>query len=442
MDERRMEGPASPLVPPANEGIFASLRLTSFRWLWASGLLSGFGMYSSVLVLSWLALSTQGSTLAVGVLLAARVLPQLLFGLQAGALADRFSRSHLVLAANAGSGAVIGLLCLASVGGAVGLPILAGGAFLVSICDAIRVTAASAMAFDLVGRRSATNAIALSNLAAQVSGIFAGIVGGYGLAALGPTPTLLLAAVAYLAGAVLVPRGVLPAAAKVSGAPVSFGRAAATIIRNRTVALIAIVVAGSELFAFSSMTLLPSFARDVFGIGAAGLGWLLSARAVGGSVGLLANGRLLRTARRSVRCRSHRLRRHAVPGRRPDPGCRHRCRRWGGGCGRAGAAAARCLRGAAGLGDGRLDVLRRAWPGRAHRDRTPRWIPGRSVCTGPQRVRSGRARSDRRCGADRDLVTPPGIRQPRTRLDRVTSLDPPPRATRRRSGYRTEVGPI
>jgi len=283
-----MEGPASPLVPPANEGIFASLRLTSFRWLWASGLLSGFGMYSSVLVLSWLALSTQGSTLAVGVLLAARVLPQLLFGLQAGALADRFSRSHLVLAANAGSGAVIGLLCLASVGGAVGLPILAGGAFLVSICDAIRVTAASAMAFDLVGRRSATNAIALSNLAAQVSGIFAGIVGGYGLAALGPTPTLLLAAVAYLAGAVLVPRGVLPAAAKVSGAPVSFGRAAATIIRNRTVALIAIVVAGSELFAFSSMTLLPSFARDVFGIGAAGLGWLLSARAVGGSVGLLA----------------------------------------------------------------------------------------------------------------------------------------------------------
>jgi MFS family permease len=94
--------------------------------------------------------------------------------------------------------------------------------------------------------------------------------------------------VAYLVAAVLVPRGVLPAVAKVSGARVAFGRAAAAIIRNRQVALIAIVVAGCELFAFSSMTLLPSFARDVFGIGAAGLGWLLSARAVGGTVGLLA----------------------------------------------------------------------------------------------------------------------------------------------------------
>ena len=48
------------------------------------------------------------------------------------------------------------------------------------------------------------------------------------------------------------------------------------------------VVAGTEMFAFSNMTLLPSFARDVFGIGAVGLGWLLSARAVGGTLGLIA----------------------------------------------------------------------------------------------------------------------------------------------------------
>lgn len=64
-------------------------------------------------------------------------------------------------------------------------------------------------------------------------------------------------------------------------------RAATLITRNRQVALIAIVVVGTEMFAFSNMTLMPSFARDVFGIGAAGLGWLLSARAVGGTLGLL-----------------------------------------------------------------------------------------------------------------------------------------------------------
>ncbi|MGH2464854.1 MAG: MFS transporter [Candidatus Limnocylindrales bacterium] len=268
--------------------MFAALRVGSFRWLWASGLLSGFAMYASLLVLSWLALGTQGSTLAVGVLLAARVLPQLLFGLTAGALADRFSRSHLVAAANVGSGAVLGLLCFASLAGLVGLPVLATGAFLVSAFDTVRVTAGSAMAFDVVGPRSATNAIALSNLAVQVAGIFAGIVAGIGLATLGPTVTLLVAAMAYLAGAALVPRGVPAPVAKINGAPVALGRAALAIVRNRQVVLIAIVVAGAEVFAFSNMTLLPSFARDVFGIGAAGLGWLLSARAVGGTIGLLA----------------------------------------------------------------------------------------------------------------------------------------------------------
>jgi MFS family permease len=274
----------------AGEDILGSLRSPSFRWLWASGLLSGFAMYASILVLSWLALGTDGSSLAVGIVLAARVLPQMLFGIPAGALADRFSRSRLVLVANAGSGVVVGSLCVAWLAGAVGLPVLLVGTFLIGTCDAVRVTAATAMAFDLVERRSAANAIALTNLAAQVSGIFAGIVAGYGLSTWGPTATLLVTGLAYLASAWLVSRVPQdrPSAGHVSGGRVTLRRAATLITRNRQVALIAIVVVGTEMFAFSNMTLMPSFARDVFGIGAAGLGWMLSARAIGGTLGLLA----------------------------------------------------------------------------------------------------------------------------------------------------------
>lgn len=274
----------------AGEDILGSLRIASFRWLWASGLLSGFAMYASILVLSWLALGTDGSSLAVGIVLAARVLPQMLFGIPAGALADRFSRSRLVLIANAGSGVVVGSLCVAWLAGTVGLPVLVVGTFLIGTCDAVRVTAATAMAFDLVERRSAANAIALTNLAAQVSGIFAGIVAGYGLSTWGPTPTLLVTGLAYLASAWLVSRVPQdrPSAGHVSGGRVTLRRAATLLTRNRQVALIAIVVVGTEMFAFSNMTLMPSFARDVFGIGAAGLGWMLSARAIGGTLGLLA----------------------------------------------------------------------------------------------------------------------------------------------------------
>lgn len=275
--------------PPAHAETFGSFRSASFRWLWASSLLSGFAMYASVLVLSWLALAIHGSPLDVGIVLAARVLPQLLFGIPAGALADRFSRSRLVMVANLGSGAVVGLLCLAWLAGAGGLPVVALGMFLIGTGDSVRVTATAALAFDLVGRRSATNAVALNNLAAQISGIFAGIVAGYGVEALGPTPTLLVAGVAYVAGALIVARVThAPTAGHVDAGRVTLLRAATLISRNRAVAVIALVVAGTELFAFSNMTLLPSFARDVFRVGAAGLGWMLSARAIGGTLGLLA----------------------------------------------------------------------------------------------------------------------------------------------------------
>jgi len=270
-------------------GVFDSLRIASFRWLWASGLLSSFAMFSGVLVLSWLALAIGGSPLSVGIVLAARVLPQLLFGIPAGVLADRFPRSRIVLVANVGSSVVVGLVCLGWLAGATGLPILVAGMLLIGTFDSIRVTAASAMAFDLVGRASATNAIALSNLATQVAGIASGIAAGSALASFGSTPTLAVTAAAYLAGSCLVAplTRVQPAAAGTIAGRVTLRRAATLVSRNRRVALIAFVVAGAEMFGFSNMTLMPSFARDVFGIGAVGLGWLLSARAVGGTLGLL-----------------------------------------------------------------------------------------------------------------------------------------------------------
>jgi MFS family permease len=269
--------------------ILGSFRLTPFRWLWVSGLTSGFAMFASQLVLSWLALETTGSSLAVGAVFAARVLPQMIFGLPAGALADRVPRRRVVMAANAGSGSIVVCLSLAWFAGLVGLPVLMAATFLMGACDAVRITAATTLVFDLVGRRSATNGIALSNLAAQVSGIVAGTIGGYGVDGLGPTPTLLFTGVAYLASAALVAQvpQTRPAAGEFRRA-VSLRRAAALITRNRQVAVIAVIVAGAEIFGFSSLTLMPSFARDVFGIGAAGLGWMASARAIGGTLGLLA----------------------------------------------------------------------------------------------------------------------------------------------------------
>ncbi len=74
--------------------------------------------------------------------------------------------------------------------------------------------------------------------------------------------------------------------------PPSFSRSITLIARNRLVALIAIVVIVGEVFGFSSMTVFPSFARDVLHSDAIGLGALAAARNVGAIVGMLTLARL------------------------------------------------------------------------------------------------------------------------------------------------------
>ena len=72
----------------------------------------------------------------------------------------------------------------------------------------------------------------------------------------------------------------------------SLSRSMTLITRNRRVALIALVVVTTEILGFSSITVYPTFARDVLGSDAAGLGALATARQIGAIAGLLVLARL------------------------------------------------------------------------------------------------------------------------------------------------------
>jgi MFS family permease len=70
-----------------------------------------------------------------------------------------------------------------------------------------------------------------------------------------------------------------------------FWRALTLLARSRLTAMLSLVILLAEVLGFSFQTLLPTFARDVFEVGAAGLGTLLAARSAGGVVSLLALAR-------------------------------------------------------------------------------------------------------------------------------------------------------
>jgi predicted MFS family arabinose efflux permease len=64
------------------------------------------------------------------------------------------------------------------------------------------------------------------------------------------------------------------------------------IARNRLLAVLALAIILAEIFGFASQTLLPTFARDVFDVGASGLGIMMAVRSAGGALGLLVLSRL------------------------------------------------------------------------------------------------------------------------------------------------------
>src|SRR5919198_4043714 len=74
--------------------VLSSFRSPPFRWLWSSSLAAFFGAGMQTTATAWLALDSAGGAFAVGLVLAARMLPNLLFGLAAGTLADRAHRGR------------------------------------------------------------------------------------------------------------------------------------------------------------------------------------------------------------------------------------------------------------------------------------------------------------------------------------------------------------
>lgn len=68
---------------------FSSLRITNFRLMAVSYLISNSGYWMKYTALSWLVLSLTGSAAAVGLTSALLFMPTLVVGMSAGVMADR-----------------------------------------------------------------------------------------------------------------------------------------------------------------------------------------------------------------------------------------------------------------------------------------------------------------------------------------------------------------
>ena len=288
-------GAQAAITAPLVGGRFGVLGLRGFRLLWLSTVMVGSSQQMELLALGWFVLEETDSAFLVGLVGAARWWG-MLFAPFGGVLADRASRRSLLLVVETlmlAGGVAIGMLALADRLGTAPLVaiVLAAG-----LARAFEQTARQALLGDLVVRDRLTGAVALVQAAMNGSAVLAPVVAGVMFGATGLAGCYLLVSLLLL-GAVIATVLIQPspAPAPPSGAHLSPLRSlcegAAYVRRTPVIAALLWIAAVANLCGFPlTFAMLPSFARDVLGTDAAGLGLLMSSVGAGALAGNLTLG--------------------------------------------------------------------------------------------------------------------------------------------------------
>lgn len=260
------------------------LRFRDFRLYLGARFATGLAIQVYDVGVGWYVYEITRSAWALGLVGLAVFLPNLLFALIGGEVADRYDRRLVVsLAFGTMALAALGLLVTVIVGTTTPLPVYAFAALL-GTARAFGMPASQALVPTLVPREVFPRAVALVSSTWQISTIGGPAVGGL-LYALGPTVVFTSAFAAFAAGALAVAL-IAPRPNTHDGSPPSLERLFAGIafIRSKPAILGAISL---DLFAVllgGATALLPIYARDILMTGPWGLGLLRSAPAVGAAV--------------------------------------------------------------------------------------------------------------------------------------------------------------
>ena len=272
-------------------GMFSAVRHTNFRWFWLSTALWAMGRWIEMLALGWLVLDLTNSPLILGLVMACRGIPMLLLGAVGGLLADRLDRRRLLIVTQTSLGLLAFLMAILVTAGwiqvwhAIVITLLAGAVF------ALSMPARQAFVYDIVGRSTLLNATAMNRIALDSTRIVGPALAGGLVVLMGTGGCFYLMGISYMAGVAFI--FMIPGVAR---SPVdgrsstwqNFIHGLGYIRSNRTVLLLLSIEIITDTFAFSYYSMLPIFARDILGVGATGLGFLMSASGVGALFALLA----------------------------------------------------------------------------------------------------------------------------------------------------------
>lgn len=266
-------------------------RVPGYRWLFAGMFVMHVGRQLVVVAVPIQVYEITGSTVAVGLLGLAQLIPLLLVSLVGGALADAVDRRRLLVLSQvvlAFTGA--GLLWNSVSASAALWPLFVLSGINAGV-SAIDSPARHAMVPNLVGRALLPSALALNQTQVNVAKAAIPAVGGLLIAASGFPAAYLLQTVAFVVSAVLIYR--VPNVA-IEGGGRSFSMSSIAegfrFLKSRRVIQAALAIdLGAMVFGMPT-ALFPAFGTDVLGGDALTVGLLYAAPGIGALLGALTSG--------------------------------------------------------------------------------------------------------------------------------------------------------
>jgi MFS family permease len=262
----------------------------AFRTLFESTLATNSGFWMWIIAIGWLALILTDSPFFVGLVGFVGGIPTLIFGLFVGVLIDRFSRRTILMVAQSVVAVIAVMLAALLVLDLLQPWQLVVGAFINGTFMAIIFPTRHAMVANLVPPYNLANAVALNSAGQNATRVVGPALAGPLIALIGIEGTF--AVCAGLQILALVISGRLPAL------PPADGATSTTMMKSLSVGLSAvwrsdyllgmiILAAVPTLFLMPYINLMPVFARDVLGLGSAGLGILMAVNGLGAVIGSL-----------------------------------------------------------------------------------------------------------------------------------------------------------
>jgi len=152
---------------------FASLGYRDYRLLWLSSAMANSGQYAFTVSASWLIYSLSKSSVLVGLIMFATMIPGVVFGPIIGVLVDRFDRRRLLSFAIFFNACNTGCLALLSAIGLITPWVIIGSAFLLGVFFNLQMTCTNTILPNIVPKQSLFNATALQG-SVQQGAVFLG----------------------------------------------------------------------------------------------------------------------------------------------------------------------------------------------------------------------------------------------------------------------------